>query len=201
MIAPVWGWLALGYAVASRLAYVLYVGFALWQQERSQHFTRTVGQDEGFSRFRRMASLLMTNDAVGLIAACLVGWHTLPGGWPRSMMVVAGTLLVIVGIATKLWARATLGGDAYYWANFFVDTSAVTRVRAGPYRFFRNPMYTVGYLHAYGAALLAASLPGLLAALFAQGAILVFYALVEKPHFDRSRDATSRERVDARESR
>jgi protein-S-isoprenylcysteine O-methyltransferase Ste14 len=187
VIAPVWGWLALGYAVASRLAYVLYVGVALRRQERSQHFTRTVGQDEGFSRFRRMASLLMTNDAVGLLAACLVGWHTLPGGWPRSVMVVSGTLLVIVGIVAKLWARTTLGGDAYYWANFFVDTPAVTRVRAGPYRFFRNPMYTVGYLHAYGAALLAASLPGLIAALFAQAAILAFHALVEKPHFDRYR--------------
>jgi len=189
MTAPIWGWLALGYAVASRLAYVLYVGLALRRQERSQHFTRDVGQDEGFNRFRRMASRLMTNDAVGLLAACLVGWDTLPGGWPRSVLVVSGTLLVVLGIATKLWARATLGGDAYYWANFFVDTPAVTRVRTGPYRFFRNPMYTVGYLHAYGAALLAASLPGLIAALFAQAAILAFYVLVEKPHFDRYRVA------------
>lgn len=189
MIAPVWGWLALGCALASRLAYVLYVGIALRRQERSQHFTRAVGQDEGFSRFRRRASLLMTTDAVGLLAACLAGWDTLPGGWPRSVMIVSGVLLVVVGIATKLWARATLGADAYYWANFFVDTPAVTRVRAGPYRFFRNPMYTVGYLHAYGAALLAASLPGLIAALFAQVAILAFYLLVEKPHFERYRVA------------
>lgn len=189
MIAPVWGWLALGYAAASRLAYVLYVGIALRRQERSQHFTRDAGHDEGFNRFRRVASRLMTNDAVGLLAACLLGWGTLPGGWPRGVMVVSGTLLVIVGIATKLWARATLGAAAYYWANFFVDTPAVTPVRAGPYRFFRNPMYTVGYLHAYGAGLLAASLPGLVAALFAQAAILAFYVLVEKPHFERYRVA------------
>lgn len=189
MIAPVWGWLALGYAAASRLAYVLYVGIALRRQERSQHFTRDAGQDEGFSRFRRRASTLMTNDAVGFLVACLAGWDTLPGGRPRSVMIVSGIFLVIVGIATKLWARATLGGDAYYWANFFVDTPAVTRVRAGPYRFIRNPMYTVGYLHAYGAALLAGSLPGLIAALFSQAAILAFHVLVEKPHFDRYRVA------------
>ena len=184
-----WASLALGYSIASRLAYVLYVGIALRRQERSQPFTRDAGQGEGFGRFRRRASMLMTNDAVGLLVACLAGWGTLPGGWPRSVMVVSGTLLVIVGIATKLWARATLGGDAYYWANFFVDTPAVTRVRAGPYRFIRNPMYTVGYLHAYGAALLAGSLPGLVAALFAQVAILAFHVLVEKPHFDRYRVA------------
>jgi protein-S-isoprenylcysteine O-methyltransferase Ste14 len=182
VIAPVWGWLALGYAVASRVAYVLYVGIALRRQERSLGVV-------AFRRFRRVASMLMTNDAVGLLAACLAGWGTLPGGWPRSVLVASGTLLVIVGIATKLWARATLGADAYYWANFFVETPAVTRVSAGPYRFIRNPMYTVGYLHAYGAALLAASLPGLFAALFAQVVILTFYVLVEKPHFERYRVA------------
>lgn len=191
MIAPIWGWLALGYAVASRLAYVLYVGLALRHQERSRYFTRHFGQEAGFRRFRRVASWLMTNDAVGIVAACLLGWHTLPAGWPRGVMVVAGIILVFVGIATKLWARATLGGDAYYWANFFVDSPAVTRVRAGPYRYFRNPMYTVGYLHAYGFALVTASLQGLIAALFDQAAILAFHALVEKPHFDRHRDVAT----------
>ena len=61
MIASVWGWLALGYAVASRLAYVLYVGIALRRQERSRD-----GGEESYQRFRRVASRLMTNDAVAL---------------------------------------------------------------------------------------------------------------------------------------
>jgi hypothetical protein len=46
-------------------------------------------------------------------------------------------------------------------------------------------MYTVGYLHIYGFALVTASSLGLLAALFDQVAILAFYRSVEKPHFDR----------------
>ncbi|MGH2668454.1 MAG: methyltransferase, partial [bacterium] len=54
-----------------------------------------------------------------------------------------------------------------------------------PYRFLKNPMYTVGYLQTYGLALLTGSMPGLVAALFAQAAILLFYLLVEKPHFDK----------------
>jgi len=130
---------------------------------------------------------LMANDAVGFAAACVLGWQTLPAEWPRGVMVVSGAVLVIVGIATKVWARATLGGDAYYWADFLVDTPSVIAVRAGPYRFLKNPMYTVGYLHTYGLALVTASLPGIVAAAFDQAAILAFYGLVEKPHFDRHR--------------
>src|SRR5205823_10694441 len=56
---------------------------------------------------------------------------------------------------------------------------------AGPYRWLRNPMYTVGYLQTYGLALLVASLPGLVAAVFSQGAIVAFYRLVERPHYQR----------------
>jgi protein-S-isoprenylcysteine O-methyltransferase Ste14 len=201
MTVPVWGALGLGYAIASRIAYVLYVGLALRRQERSRHFTRRSGTDASYRRFKREASLLMTNDAVGLVAACVLGWHTLPGELPRGVMVVSGTILVIVGIVTKLWAKATLGGDAYYWANFFMDTPSVIPARAGPYRFFRNPMYTVGYLHTYGLALMTASLPGLIAALFDQAAILTFYLLVEKPHFDWHHDVATRERTAPREIR
>jgi protein-S-isoprenylcysteine O-methyltransferase Ste14 len=173
----------LGYAVASRLAYVLYVGGALRRQERG----RAGGGAAAYRHFRQAASRVMTNDGVAFVAACLLGWHTLPAAWPRVVLAVAGVLLASVGVATKLWARATLGGDAYYWANFFVDTPAVTPARTGPYRFLRNPMYTVGYLHTYGLALMTASLPGLIAAAFDQSAILAFHRLVEQPHFDRHR--------------
>jgi len=178
--------------MASRIAYLLYVGLALRRQERHRHFTRRWGCDAGFRRFKRVASLLMINDAAGFVAACVLGWHTLPDGLPGGVMVASGTVLVIAGIATKLWARATLGGDAYYWSNFFVDSPSVIPTRAGPYRFLENPMYTVGNLHICGFALVTASLPGLIAAAFDQAAIFVFYRLVEKPHFDQYRASSSR---------
>jgi hypothetical protein len=46
-------------------------------------------------------------------------------------------------------------------------------------------MYTIGYLHTYGLALMLRSFPGLIASAFAQLAILTFYRIVEKPHFER----------------
>src|SRR5207245_3927156 len=82
-------------------------------------------------------------------------------------------------------AAVTLGSDAYYWRNFFTPTGPVAPATTGPYRFLRNPMYTVGYLQTYGLALLVGSRFGLIMALFDQAAILVFYRRVEKPHFDK----------------
>ncbi|MGE5742301.1 MAG: PEMT/PEM2 family methyltransferase [Gemmatimonadota bacterium] len=181
-------WVALGYAIASRLGYVCYVGLALRREEQSRSFTRQDGPAAGFQRFRRIASRIMTNDGVAFVAACVAGWDTLPDlGIPRIVLAAAGVVLVALGVGTKLWARATLGAEAYYWVNFFTDAPEVIPARTGPYRFLENPMYTVGYAHTYGLALVTASVPGLIAALFDQVAILAFHRLVEKPHFDRNR--------------
>lgn len=187
------GWVALGYAIASRLGYVGYVGLALRREERSRFFTRRDGPEAGFRRFRRVASRVMTNDGVAFVAACVLGWGTLPlgGAMERVLAAAAGVVLVAIGVGTKLWARATLGAEAYYWVNFFSDAPEVIPARTGPYRFLKNPMYTVGYLHTYGLALVTASVPGLIAALFDQAAILVFFRLVEKPHFERNRTVST----------
>jgi protein-S-isoprenylcysteine O-methyltransferase Ste14 len=176
---------ALVYAVSSRLAYVVGVGVMLTRQDRRQAFTRTAGVDAGFRRFRRIASLLMYNDGAALILVCVVTRHTIPAGPPPWLMMAAGVLLVVIGVGTKAWAASRLGADAYYWRNFFDHAPPVAMEKPGPYRFLKNPMYTLGNLHMYGWALMMASLPGLLASAFAQAALLVFHAVVEKPHFSR----------------
>jgi protein-S-isoprenylcysteine O-methyltransferase Ste14 len=173
------------YHLASRLAYVLYVGLTLQRQERTGAVTRLYGAEAGFRRFRRAAFLLMSNDAVSFVLLCLVSGRTLGAGQPSAAAIGAGVLLLLVGTGTKLWAAATLGSDAYYWRNFFTPTGPVAAATTGPYQFLRNPMYTVGYLQTYGLALLVGSRFGLIMALFDQAAILVFYRRVEKPHFDK----------------
>jgi protein-S-isoprenylcysteine O-methyltransferase Ste14 len=179
-------WIALAYHLASRLAYVLYVGLTLHRQDRTAYLTRRHGAEAGFRRFRRAAAFVMANDAVSFAVLCLVSANTLNIGLPRGMTFAAGAVLALVGIATKMWAAATLG-DGYYWRNFFTPTERIVTKAAGPYRWLRNPMYTVGYLPVYGLALATASAFGLVAALFDQCAILTFYHLVEKPHFERLR--------------
>jgi protein-S-isoprenylcysteine O-methyltransferase Ste14 len=173
------------YAVASRLAYVLFVGIALRRQERDAIYTRRYGETEGFRRFRRVAAIIMNHDAVVFILLCVVTRNTLTLPVSRLAAIVVGAVFVIVGVGIKIWAARTLGSNAYYWHNFFAPNDAQGPVSTGPYRFASNPMYTIGYLHTYGLALILGSLPGLVVSAFAHAAILAMYFLVEKPHFER----------------
>lgn len=179
-----WALVALVYHLASRLAYVLYIGIALRQQERTGRFTRRHGVEQGFRRFRRVASTLMANDAASFVVLCIASGNTLRVELPLGLVVAVGAVLVLVGVGTKLWAAATLGGKAYYWYNFFTPPDRVVPSTSGPYRLLKNPMYTVGYLQTYGLALVTGSLPGLVAAVIGQAAILAFYQWVERPHFE-----------------
>src|SRR2546428_2420646 len=111
-------WIALAYHLASRLAYVLYVGLTLKRQDRAEYLTQRYGVEAGFRRFRRVAALVMANDAVSLAVLCLVSWDTLYLGLPRGLPIAVGAALAPVGGATEIWAAATLG-DGYYWHNFF----------------------------------------------------------------------------------
>src|SRR6266513_2918236 len=183
-------WIVLAYHLASRLAYVLYVGVTLHRQDRTASLTRRYGAEAGFRRFRRAAAFVMANDAVSFGVLCFVSVNTLHVGLPRGLEIAVGAGLALIGIATKVWAAATLG-DGYYWHNFFTPADRIVPKAAGPYRWLKNPMYTVGYLPVYGLALATASVFGLGAALFDQCAILTFYHLVEKPHFERRRQPPS----------
>ena len=179
-----WAGLTLGYHVASRLAYVVGVGVALRRQQHQQAFTRHKGPQAGFLQFRRVAATLMNNDAVSFVLLCVVTRQTLRLPVPGTAAVAGGVLLIAIGAITKIWAARCLGSEAYYWHDFFAVGDPVVPELSGPYRFLKNPMYTLGYLQAYGVAVLCGSWPGLLAAGFDQAAILAFHHLVERPHYE-----------------
>ena len=167
----------LAYAILSRLAYVLFVGWTLRRDENAG--------DEAFRRFRRRAAWIMNHDGFAFILLCVVTRDTWTLPFSPTLTIAAGAALGLIGVGAKVWAARTLGGDAYYWRNFFVPESGTGPASAGPYRFISNPMYTVGYLQTYGLALILRSFPGIIAAGFSQAAILVFYLAVERPHFRR----------------
>jgi phosphatidylethanolamine N-methyltransferase len=171
--------------VVSRLAYAGGVGWALRQEERRQLFTRERGVEAGFRRFRRIASTVMNVDAVSFVVLCLVTRGSLGGAFASPVLIPAALLLVAAGIGIKLWAARSLGAPAYYWYDFFAPEAARLPDPPGPYRYLDNPMYTVGYLHAWGFALMCGSAWGLAAAAFDQGAILAFHHWVERPHVER----------------
>lgn len=178
-----WLVLAILYHVLSRFGYVFGVGTALSRQRFRQEYTRHDGVEPGFARFRRMASIVMNNDGFSFVVLCVASWHTLPPSLRSTAVVALGAVLAIVGLGTKVWAARTLGIAAYYWHNFFAEDDPIYAATPGPYRYIDNPMYTVGYLHTYGLALMCGSLPGVFAAAFDQAAILIFNRVVERPHF------------------
>lgn len=165
------------YAILSRLAYVLFVGLTLRREEGAG--------PEAFRRFRWRAAWVMYHDGLAFILLCVLTRNTWTLFLSPAVTLMTGAVLALIGIGTKVWAARTLGSDAYYWRNFFVPDATTCSASSGPYRFVSNPMYTIGYLQTYGLALITRSLPGMIAAGFAQGAIMMFYVLVEKPHFER----------------
>lgn len=160
----------------SRFAYIAFVSSAL----RDIHASEAVRWDE-FIKFRRSAKVIMNNDAFTFVLLCLVTRHS-----PVSMVPVgvqiAGGLFVLIGAYVKIWS-AKLIGDGYFWVDFFAPPSESPRCRVGPYRYLNNPMYTVGYLPAYGCAMLLGSWVGVAVAAIDQIVILFFNYKVELPHF------------------
>lgn len=181
-----WGVAALLYHVASRLTYVIWVGRALRREERTAYYTRAFGEAAGFAHFQRRAAVVMNNDAVSFVILCVVTYNAMPIGVSRVVLAAVGGVLTVIGLGMKLWARAAVGADRYYWRDFFGAPPATPPAPVGgPYRWFRDPMYTIGNVHLTGLALAAASWPALGAAVFSHTAILVFNHVVERPHVRR----------------
>jgi protein-S-isoprenylcysteine O-methyltransferase Ste14 len=155
----------------------------LLREKRQRRFTSRYGVEGGYLRFRRAAATLMNLDAVAFILVCVLTRGTFGLLEPPALRISVGVIAVLVGATTKIWARKTLGSAGYHWRDFFYPPEPATVQAAGPYRWIKNPMYTVGYLHAYGLALIFDSAPGLILAAFMQVAVLTFNHIVERPHF------------------
>jgi protein-S-isoprenylcysteine O-methyltransferase Ste14 len=176
---------ALAYFVFARLAYVLTVSVCLRAQSRRLGLEPRHEAERRYGVFHEWALRLQNIDGISFVSLCVAGASTLPWtGWEWPAR-VAGGLLIVVGTVTKTWAVRCLGLESYTWHDFFLPKEKFDPCRKGPYRWFTDPMYTVGYLQAYGLALVFGSWHGLAASLFAQASILLVNEFVEKPHFRR----------------
>src|SRR5512145_1431381 len=64
------------YAILSRLAYVLFVGWTLRREERERAYATRFGPADGFRRFRRRAAWVMNHDALAFILLCVLTRNT-----------------------------------------------------------------------------------------------------------------------------
>lgn len=178
--------IALTFHIIARISYVGFVMAALYKQDSERYFTREKGSRLGFEKFKSIASFFMENDAFSFAVLCLITRNTFSASFAQQIVYYTlGVLLIFLGIGIKMWAAKTIK-KGYYWWDFFEQSRSLSLRRIGPYRYLKNPMYTVGYAHSYGIALVLMSVPGLLIALFDQIMILILYFLIEKPHFEKT---------------
>ena len=94
-------------------------------------------------------------------------------------------LLIVFGFIIKIWAAKVVSVDIYYWKDMFLGRKICDFAVTGPYKYFSNPMYGIGQLPAYAAALWYGSASGLIAAILNQLLIFSFYFLAEKKFIKR----------------
>lgn len=167
-------WLSVILSLIARLAYFLYLSKSLLEAKAG------AGGLLRYSIFKRRISTLQTLDGIVFIAACIASSGTLELQIEKPYAICAGMLLIVIGIGTKAWAVACLGLESYTWRDFFMPERNFIFSRSGPYRWFKDPMYTIGYLQVYGAALVTLSLPGLAIGVFMQGSMLVVGQAIER---------------------
>jgi protein-S-isoprenylcysteine O-methyltransferase Ste14 len=96
-----------------------------------------------------------------------------PAGWP----VVAGLIVIWVGLAVRVWAIATLGQA--FRTTVEVD-SGQALVSRGPYRWVRHPSYKGLLLFAVGFGLAFGNWPGLAACVLLPAAAMLRRISVEE---------------------
>lgn len=178
--------------VAFRLAYFFYIGFTLRSAHSDQNKRRANTYEE-WLRFKNKASFIINGDALLLALIILLSIGSLPPLIQYGHTMIVGLALACVGITVKLEAYRLVGEKGYYWYNFFCSVEEREYTPRGIYRYLDNPMYGVGYLHAFGLALIFRSVWGIIFALFDWGVIWAFYFFFERSHTLRNRNSARRE--------
>jgi protein-S-isoprenylcysteine O-methyltransferase Ste14 len=95
------------------------------------------------------------------VLAAVTGKHSpllIPGAGPDGGPVVAGLVIIFLGLVVRVWAIVTLGRSFRTTVEVDAGQAVVSR---GPYRWVRHPSYTGLMLIVTGFGLAAGTWPGL----------------------------------------
>jgi protein-S-isoprenylcysteine O-methyltransferase Ste14 len=175
----------LAYVAAALLAHYLHLFVALRPEGLSQALRRRFGPDAAFGTFKGALATTLFHFWASIALCMKVTTREEIFALPSALLIGFGTLLGLAGAVARVWAVYLIGVDSYYCRDFFYPASTEEFRRSGPYRYFSNPMYSLGYTAGYGPCVAAGSWEGVAAMAIGQLLVYVFYFVIEKPHLER----------------
>ncbi|KAJ3411983.1 phosphatidylethanolamine N-methyltransferase [Chytridiales sp. JEL 0842] len=138
--------------------------------------------------FRGLVDVISVNDIMCYCLFVLSYFHYPDFGalsWSDLLRFSGGFLLLFLHFWVRVDTRRVVKDFAWYWGDFFflIDTSSSL---SGAFEIAPHPLYSVGYVGFYGAALIAKSYTVLFVSLAAHAAQLGFLFFVETPHIEKT---------------
>lgn len=177
--------LAISYFFISEALYLGFITIMLSENGLRYWFIKKWGENKGYLSFEAILGFLFFHNGVsiGYVAS------SNPGGLfnfiDKGLLLIIVAIMFICGFTIKLLAAKAVTVGIYYWKDMFLGKKISEFVITGPYKYLKNPMYGIGQLPAYAAAIWYGSAFGLMAAVINQLLMFSFYYLVEKKFIKR----------------
>lgn len=144
-----------------------------------------LGCERGFAVYEAAAAVSLYLQRLAFFLVLLAPSRfaaAIPAGLVVNAVLAAGVVLLGVGLSVSVAATRRVGLDTYYYRDLFMGPRHVNLECEGVYASGANPIYGLGQLAAYGAALIALSPEGVLVAAVNQAVLFTFNLRVEQPH-------------------
>ncbi|TPX15096.1 uncharacterized protein E0L32_004926 [Thyridium curvatum] len=137
--------------------------------------------------FRRIVDLILMCDFVSYCLFAMICGSQPDGENPVMALArwVVGISLIGFNLWVKLDAHRVVKDFAWYWGDFFylIDQELTFD---GVFEMAPHPMYSIGYAGYYGISMMAASYDVLFISIGAHLSQLIFLAVVENPHIEKT---------------
>ncbi len=165
--------------VLFHLSFFYFIGPVLRRQDNRE--ISEVEQDR-YESFKSKARFFLYGGTITFCLAVVISANTLTVHPPYPILLVGGGLLVLLGLIVRYLAYSVIGEKGYYCYNFFKPPEKTTYKPESVYKYLDNPMYSFGYLPAFGLPLVFLSLHGIVLAIVDWGIICSFYYIFEHRH-------------------